>query len=49
MQDAAGVQLAAGSLFAGLTGSLCTDRGDVSWGSLSSGPVLISPRVFYAF
>ena len=49
MQDAAGVQLAAGSLFAGLDGSLCTGPGDISWGSLSSGPVLISPRVSDAF
>ena len=49
VQDAAGVQLAAGSLFTGLAGSLCTGPGDVSWGSLSSGPVSISPRVFDAF
>ena len=49
MQDAAGVQLVAGSLFADLVGSLCTGPGDVSWGSLSSGSVSISPRVFDAF
>ena len=39
----------AGSLFSGLAGSLCTDPGDVSWGSLLFGPVSISPRVFDAF
>ena len=49
MQDVVGVQLAAGSLFAGLAGSVCIDHGDVSWWSLSSGPVSIIPRVFYAF
>ena len=48
VRDAAGVQLVAGSLFADLVGSLCTGPGDVSWGSLSSGPVSITPRVFYA-
>ena len=49
VQNAAGVQLAAGSLFAGLVGSLCTDPGDVSWGFLSSGPVSISPRFLMLF
>ena len=49
MQDAAGVQLAAASLFASLASSLCTDPGEISWGSLSSGPVSISLRVFYDF
>ena len=30
VQDAAGVRLAEGSLFAGVAGSLCTGSGDVS-------------------
>ena len=49
VQDAAGVQSAAGSLFAGFAGSLCTGPGDVSWVSSLSGPVSINPRVFDAF
>ena len=36
MQDVAGVQLVAGSFFAGLAGSLYTGPGDVSWRPSSS-------------
>ena len=49
VQDAAGVRLAEGSLFAGVAGSLCTGSGDVSRGSSSPGSVSTSFDIFGGF